>query len=804
MLEIKNIVKVYKLENFEQNALDDVSINFRKNEFVSILGPSGSGKTTLLNIIGGLDKYTSGDLIINGVSTKDYTDHDWDVYRNHKIGFVFQSYNLIPHQSVLSNVELALTLSGVSKKERKRRAMEALENVGLKEHVHKKPNQLSGGQMQRVAIARALINNPEIVLADEPSGALDTKTSIQIMDLLQEIAKDRLVIMVTHNPELAEKYSTRIINLKDGVVEGDSNPFNEKIKLHKSKNKKKNKSSMTFKTAVSLSLNNLMTKKGRTILTAFAGSIGIIGISLILALSNGIELYIQKVQEDTMSSYPLTIEKQTVDITSFMSSMTGSNTKEHTNNRIYSNNIMTDMMSMVTSQISTNNLVDFKEYIEKSDEINSLVNDIKYGYNLDINIYSSDTNKGILKINPSNILAELGMGNEMMSGYKLWTELTSNRDLLSTQYDVLAGRLPNNYNEIVLIVDENNSVSDYALYSLGLKDKKELYDLFQSTMKGEEYVTEDKEYSFNEILDLKYKLVLNSSLYQKENGVWINKETDLDYMKNLVDKSESIQIVGIIKPNEEAAISNTTGGIGYTSELQEYVIKKNNNSKIAKEQLSNKELNVLTNESFQGTESYESNLSLFGIADMKSPNVINIYPKSFEAKEQVEELISKYNESKKDEDKIQYTDYVGLLMSSVTTIVNMISYVLIAFVSISLVVSSIMIGIITYISVLERTKEIGILRSIGASKKDISRVFNAETFIIGLSSGLLGIGITFLISIPVNMLLKSLVDISSLCKLPLGGSIVLVVISILLTVFAGLIPSRIASKKDPVIALRSE
>ena len=806
MLEIKKIKKVYKLDDFEQVALNNVSINFRKSEFVSILGPSGSGKTTLLNIIGGLDKYTSGDLIINGVSTKDYKDHDWDIYRNHKIGFVFQSYNLIPHQSILSNVELALTLSGVSKKERKERAIKALESVGLKKHINKKPNQLSGGQMQRVAIARALVNNPDIVLADEPSGALDTKTSIQIMDLLKEIAKDRLVIMVTHNPELANQYSTRIINLKDGIIEGDSNPYddnNEKNKI-KQKNSKKNKSNMSFKTAVSLSLNNLMTKKGRTLLTAFAGSIGIIGISLIMALSNGIELYIDKVQEDTLTSYPLIIEKKTIDITSFMSSMAEKNSIEHTDDKIYSNNVMTDMMSMMTAKVSTNNLTDFKKYLEKNKELEPLINDIKYSYNFDLNIYSTDTSKGAIQINPSNILAEMGLSSEMMMVSNVWTELTDNKQLLKSQYDILAGRLPENYNEIVLIVDENNSVSDYALYSLGLKDKNELYNLFQSTMKGETYETKDKNYTYNEILDLNYKLVLNTSLYQKENHIWVSKQDDFDYMKKLVNSSENIKVVGIIKPNEEAAISSTTGGIGYTSKLTEYVIEKNNNSKIAKEQFSNKNINVFTNEEFRVTESYDSNISVLGIVDLDSPSAISIYPKSFEAKEEIENIISKYNDSQSEENKIQYTDYVGLLMNSVTVIVNMISYVLIAFVSISLVVSSIMIGIITYISVLERTKEIGILRSIGASKKDISRVFNAETFIIGLISGLLGIGITLLISIPVNIILKKLVDISGLCKLPIGGSIILVVISVTLTVIAGLIPSKIASKKDPVVALRSE
>ena len=804
MLEIKNIKKLYKLEGFEQLALNDVSINFRRSEFVSILGPSGSGKTTLLNIIGGLDKYTEGDLLINGISTKNYTDHDWDIYRNHKIGFVFQSYNLIPHQTILSNVELALTLSGINKKERKERAKKALESVGLIEHINKKPNQLSGGQMQRVAIARALINDPEIVLADEPSGALDTKTSIQIMNLLKEIAKDRLVIMVTHNPDLASKYSSRIINLKDGVIEGDSNPFDEEIINNKNeKEKRKRKSSMSFKTAISLSLNNLMTKKGRTLLTAFAGSIGIIGISLIMSLSNGIELYIDKVQEDTLTSYPLTIEKQTIDLTSVMTNMSEKNSETHNDDKIYSNNVMTDMMSMMTAEVSTNNLEEFKTFIENNNEIKDLINDIKYTYNLDLNIYKQN-NDNYIKVNPSNLMAELGMASEMMMSYAVWTELTSNKELLNSQYDIIAGNLPEKYNEIVLIVDENNSVSDYALYSLGFKDKKELYELFQSTLKGEMYETKDKSYTYDEILNTKYKLILNSDLYHKENGIWINKELDLEYMNKLIKNSEDVKIVGIIKPNEEAAISTTAGGIGYTSELSNYVISKNNNSKIAKEQKNNPNINILTGLEFKEMESYESNLNLFGVIDTESPNAINIYPKSFDAKEEIEKIISNYNDTKNEADKIQYTDYVGLLMSSVTTIVNMISYVLIAFVSISLVVSSIMIGIITYISVLERTKEIGILRSIGASKKDISRVFNAETFIIGLSSGIIGISITLLISIPINMLLKSIVDISNLCKLPLTGSCVLVLISILLTMIAGIIPAKIASKKDPVVALRSE
>ncbi len=804
MLEIKKITKIYKLDTFEQKALDNVSIKFRESEFVSILGPSGSGKTTLLNIIGGLDKYTSGDLIINGTSTKKYKDHDWDIYRNHKVGFVFQSYNLISHQSVLSNVELALTLSGVSRKERRERAIKALEDVGLKNHIYKKPNQLSGGQMQRVAIARALVNNPSIVLADEPSGALDTKTSLQIMELLKEIAKDKLVIMVTHNPDLAKDYSTRIINIKDGIIESDSNPYHETDE-NTSKEGDKKKASMSFKTAISLSLNNLMTKKGRTILTAFAGSIGIIGISLIMSLSNGFERYIAKVQEDTLTSYPLSIEHQTVDFSSMMSSMAENNSTHHDDqNRVYANNVMTDMMSMVTEQVTTNNLEDFKKYLDQNQELKEKVNDLKYSYNFNLTIYDPDTKKGVNKINPSNILNDMGMGNMMMGNYEIWTELTDNKELLKSQYDIIAGRLPEKYNEIILIVDENNAVNDYALYSLGLKDKEELYNLFQSTLKGEKYETEDKDFSFDEILNLEYKLVYNSSLFEKENGIWVNKENDPTFMKDVLSKSETLKVVGIIRPNEEAAIMESTGGIGYTSDLTKHIIENNNNSKIALEQLKNKEINVLTGEAFKEVESYDSNLELMGVVDLEKPSRILIYPKDFNAKEDIEKIISDYNKDKDEEDKIQYTDYVGLLMNSVTTIVNIISYVLIAFVSISLIVSSIMIGIITYISVLERTKEIGILRSIGASKKDIARVFNAETFIIGLFSGLLGILVTFLLSIPINAILKSLVDISNICKLPLGGSIILVIISVVLTVISGLIPAKVASKKDPVIALRTE
>jgi len=732
MLELKNITKIYKTGTFTQKALNKVSINFRENEFVSILGPSGSGKTTLLNIVGGLDKYDSGDLIINETSTKKYKDRDWDTYRNHRIGFIFQSYNLIPHQSVLSNVELALTLSGVSKKERKRRAIKALKEVGLSDHIHKRPNQLSGGQMQRVAIARALINNPDILLADEPTGALDSETSVQIMNLLKKISKDKLVIMVTHNPDLAKEYSNRIISLKDGEVTNDTNPYDGKEKIDFKKGKTK-KTSMSFFTALSLSLNNLMTKKGRTLLTAFAGSIGIIGIALILSLSNGVNNYIAKIQEDTLTSYPLMIEKNTVDTATLMTSFMGEGSgEEHDLDAIYSNNIMTDMISTMYGGITTNNLVEFKKYIENSKELKKYTNDIKYTYNLNLQIYTKDS----LKVNPSNMMSMFNptvSNNEtnMSSGVQIFNELTTNTKLLNSQYEVIKGKMPENYDEMVLIVDENNEIVDYVLYAIGIKDQKEIQETMMNMMQGKEIKEfEQTKYSYDDILNTNYKLVLNSDYYKKENGVWIDKSNDLLYVSELVNNGLDLNIVGIIKPKEGSNIS-VTNGVGYTKELTEYVINQINDSEVVKEQQENKDINIFTNKSFTGLESLENNLSNMGVVQIEDPYAINIYPKDFESKDKIEEIIKEYNNSKieegKEEDKIEYTDYVGILMSSVTTIVDVIGYVLIAFVSISLVVSSIMIGIITYISVLERTKEIGILRSIGASKKDISRVFNAET-----------------------------------------------------------------------------
>ena len=803
MLEIKKITKIYKTGDFTQKALNNVSINFRENEFVSILGQSGSGKTTLLNIIGGLDKYTSGDLIINEVSTKKYKDKDWDSYRNHRIGFVFQSYNLIPHQSVLSNVEIALTLSGVSKKERKKRAIKALKEVGLSDHIYKRPNQMSGGQMQRVAIARALINNPDILLADEPTGALDSETSVQIMNLLKNISKDKLVIMVTHNPDLANQYSNRIINLKDGEVIDDSNPYDGKDVVEQKKGKTK-KTSMSFMTALSLSLNNLMTKKGRTFLTAFAGSIGIIGIALILSLSNGVDKYIEKVQEDALTSYPLMLEKTTIDTTTMMTSMMGTNKlEEHKLDKVYSNNIMTDMITTMYSGVTTNNLKDFKKYLENYKGLDEYANDIKYSYNLNLQIYTKDG----LQVNPSNMMNMFSMSNDteaMSMGINIFNELSTNKNLLNSQYDIVEGRMPEKYNEMVLIVDKNNEISDFALYSIGLKDQKEIQETMMNMMSGKEIKEfENTVYSYDDILSKEYKLVLNTDYFEKENGIWKDKSNDLKYIKEIAKKGIDLKIVGIIRPSEDSNIS-VTNGVGYTKELTEYVINKINDSKIVKEQKNNKEINVFTNSKFEALESYEMNLSKMGVVDLEDPMMINIFPKNFESKDKLEEIITEYNDSVKEEDKIEYTDYVGILMGSVTTIVDVIGYVLIAFVSISLIVSSIMIGIITYISVLERTKEIGILRAIGASKKDISRVFNAETFIVGITAGLIGVIITSILNIFINIIIKNVSGIVVNASLPIVAAIILVIISVILTVIAGLIPSRVASKKDPVIALRTE
>lgn len=858
MLELKKITKLYPSG---VEALKGIDIKFRKSEFVSILGQSGCGKTTLLNIIGGLDRYTSGDLIINGKSTKEFKDKEWDAYRNYSIGFVFQSYNLIPHQSVLANVELALTLSGVSKSERKKKAIKALEDVGLKEQINKRPSELSGGQMQRVAIARALVNDPDIILADEPTGALDTKTSVQIMEILKQISKNKLIIMVTHNPELAEKYSSRIIKVLDGVVTDDSNPYDgEKEEKLSAKN---GKTSMSFFTALSLSLNNLMTKKGRTLLTSFAGSIGIIGIALILSLSNGVQSYINKVEEDTLSSYPITIQESSIDISGMLENLMGQNgeeEKEYDANKVYSQNVMTDMMSSVSAKVQSNNLEELKKYIENENTtIKENATAVQYGYDLQLNIYNPNTENGIIQVNPSTVMEKLGMkGNsentqmsQMMSysGTDVWTELIDNQNLLNTQYDLIAGKWSENYNEVMLIVGEDNKVSDYTLYALGLLDQDEIEEKMKKIMNGEEVEeNEISEYTFDEILDMKFKLFLNTDYYKKENNIWVDKSADEEYMKEKINNSEDLKIVGIIRRNEESVTSEEISGvIAYRSDLIKHLANEINETEIVKEQKNNTEKNVFTGMEFQEKSSnttfdyanlsneqksyiatlsseelaklmqnyaenagvsYEDNLKTLGSVDLDIPTSINIYPKDFDSKEIITQEIENYNnkqkEDGKEENEITYTDLVGIMMNSVSTIINVISYVLIAFVSISLIVSSIMIGIITYISVLERTKEIGILRAIGASKKDISRVFNAETFIVGLVAGLLGIGITLLLCIPINIIIKQMVGISNIALLPVGGGVALIIISMVLTVIAGLIPAKFAAKKDPVEALRSE
>ena len=895
MLELNDIKKDYVSGSTTVSALKGINLRFRDCEFVSILGQSGCGKTTMLNIIGGLDKYTSGDLKINGVSTKNYKDRDWDFYRNNSIGFVFQSYNLIPHQTVLSNVELALTLSGVSKAERKKRAIEALEKVGLGEQIHKKPNQMSGGQMQRVAIARALVNNPDILLADEPTGALDTETSVQIMELLKEISKDRLIIMVTHNPELAKDYSTRIVRLLDGVITDDSNPYSledmeadirtkedAKVKASEKKTEKsgkKQKTSMSFFTALSLSFNNLMTKKTRTILTAFAGSIGIIGIAMILSISNGIQLYIDRVQRDTLSSYPITLQAESIDISSMVSSMTGnSDSEEHEDKtKIYSNDIMGDMINTMVKEVKSNNLSEFKKYIENGgSDIKSYVSDIQYSYDVPLNIYMKDTSKGVEQLNPSTMFDSIygegatstssamssGMGMGMFSNSSVWNQLLGNQQVLDEQYDVLAGHWPENYNEVVLVADKNNEVDDYTLYSLGLKDPEEVRTLFKKMMVGESYETEkDTSYTFDEILDTEFKLVMPTDMYKYNDvtGTWDDYSKDDKYMTNVVNNGTDIKVCGIIRPNDDAVSTSLSSGIGYTAKLTEYIIEQVKNSEIAKAQLADTSVDVFTGVPFDNDRNTEitmddvnaymatlspeesaqmqamtsgmsddqilqlfsaslkarttdatldSNKSKLGITDLDTPSQIDIYATDFDSKEKVQNIIKDYNKLQQDDGKeenvINYTDYVGIMMSSVSTIINAISYVLIAFVAISLIVSSIMIGIITYISVLERTKEIGVLRSIGASKKDVSRIFNAETLIEGFVSGALGIVVTLLLCIPANALIKHLTDISNVAQLPVAGGVILIIISMFLTFIAGLIPAKLAAKKDPVVALRSE
>jgi putative ABC transport system permease protein len=918
MLTLKNITKTYVSGDEKVEALRGVDLEFRDSEFVSILGQSGCGKTTMLNIIGGLDRYTSGDLLINGKSTKRFTDTDWDVYRNHSIGFIFQSYNLIPHQTVLSNVELALTLSGVSKKERKARAQEALKQVGLENQMYKKPSQMSGGQMQRVAIARALINDPDILLADEPTGALDTETSVQIMELLKEISKDKLIIMVTHNPDLAEEYSNRIIRCLDGEVIGDTNPFEpteedyqNEVAFAEREESKGSKTSMSFASAFSLSINNLKTKKARTFLTAFAGSIGIIGIALVLALSNGIQGYIDKVQEDMLLSYPMSVEKQTMDISSIMTSMTGLGMEamqgiDVEEDTVYVNEAFMQMVNAFISQASSNNLKNFKTYIEDNkSEFDKYCNDVQYKYSTDLNIYRADTENGVVQVNPSTMMESMSMGADMeamtsmagsMAQMSVWIELIGDDKLMESQYDVIAGKLPESKEEVVLIVDANHQINELVVYGLGIKDQEELSKHIMSALaNGEELESAGvSKYSYDDILNMEFKVVNTGDYYtkNKKTGLWEdNRENDY-FVKNLVEDGLTLKIVGILRPDEDNTLSIGTGGIGYRTDLMDYVVAENAKTEVVKAQLSDTSTDVITGLEFSNltvndfdlkdvdlskidfnyldiqpflsmVEQMEIDMSqvdmtnmmaMFGFDDMSnlqkklmegflteeqvlalkqayvdtmaannslsatleilgystsdSPSAIYFYPRSFESKEKLNELINYYNDKVTadghDEYAVKCTDLIGVLMSSITTIIDIVTYVLVAFVAISLVVSSIMIGIITYISVLERTKEIGILRSIGASKKDIARVFNAETTVIGLGAGIIGIGTTLFLQLPINLVLNEVLHIPASAALPFVGGFALVIISVTLTLVAGLFPSRIAANKDPVEALRTE
>ena len=907
MLELVNIKKTYGKDDYAVEALKGVSIKFRESEFVSILGQSGCGKTTLLNIVGGLDQYTSGDLIINGVSTKNFKDSDWDTYRNHSIGFIFQSYNLIPHQTVLANVELALTLSGISKNERRKRAVQALDKVGLRTQLHKRPNQLSGGQMQRVAIARALINNPDILLADEPTGALDSETSVQVMELLKEIAKDRLVVMVTHNPELAEEYSTRIINLRDGNLVGDSNPYDgemteeEAQKVDGKRNTKKKKASMSFMTAMTLSFNNLMTKKGRTFLTSFAGSIGIIGIALILAVSTGVNSYIKSIEESTMSSYPLQIQQNTMNPTSIMSSLMQSATssnKDRDPNKIYSSQIMVQMMSMMTESVATNNLEKFKDFLDTNPEVWEYCTDIKYSYSANLNTYllqedgtyinsSQGMNQMYSSMGVSGISKEMMNATASMMGgmgsVTGWTELIGSTETIMKDYELVDGKYPEKTNEIVLIVDENNQISDYTLYVLGIRDFTEVKEYMENAIKahlnGTEntYVIPTVDYTFEEIYNFKFKVLLDSDHYILEKGLIRKLDTSNESDKAILDKrieeAMDLKIVGIVRPADDSMNMTNIGTIGYMSHLMDDVIAKVNKSDVVKAQLNDKEVDLFTGIRFDSkgytiedfpamkdmvdkfssfdtsfildmllgyvdnpifaeivqtyiptdaasfanmildymnkdkitSNTYSGNLKALGYIDVQNPSSISIYPKDFESKEKINHLIAEYNSHQADDDRIVYTDTVALLMSSVTTIVDAISYVLIAFVAISLVVSSIMIGIITYISVLERTKEIGILRAIGASKRDVGRVFNAETLFVGLVAGIIGIVCSLGLIVVINIVLYHFTGLSTLkAVLEPAPAFILIAISMGLTLVAGLFPSKTASNKDPVIALRSE
>ena len=841
MLQLQHISKVYHTGDQEFHALKDISIRFRENEFVSILGQSGSGKTTLLNIIGGLDQYTSGDLLIQGKSTKQFKDRDWDSYRNHTIGFVFQSYNLIGHQTALSNVEIAMTLSGVSKAERKKRAIEVLERVGLKDHLYKKPSQMSGGQMQRIAIARALVNDPKVVLADEPTGALDSETSVQIMDLLKDIAKERLVIIVTHNPKLAQKYSTRIVQVLDGNILSDSNPC-EPTEETKQVDIQFTKTKMSFITALVLSFNNLLTKKGRTLLTAFAGSIGIIGIALILALSNGVSDYVKKVQEDTLVSLPLTISEQNQ--SNLLATSPDLSEKPYKDN--HELGINTILTNLLKKQIGKNDLASFKTYLEEhTSKVESLTKDIRYRYNLQPFIYASDTSNGPKSILPSTLADEVETANQTMKGYlqnlNYWSELSSDSSMLESKYDVLEGRFPQDKSELVLIVDENNQISDLLLYSLRIKDPSELND----TKKLDELSSQT--YQYSDFIGKTFKAVVNTNRFVKENNLWVNKIDNASYMKTQIENGIELKIVGVLRQKDgtSSSVNAPSGGIAYTSTLIDYTSEYIQNSDIVKEQESNQNLNVFTGKEFakdpkpfssenlteeekiqlakmtpeeqaqyvqqyndNSASTYEENLAKMGVINKSKPAAIELYTSSFQQKQDLKEFINAYNTAKKEageDDKVlAYSDDIQSIMSSITTLVGVVTTVLVGFVAISLIVSSIMISIITYISVLERTKEIGILRAMGASKKDIRRIFTAETAIEGLISGVLGITITFLATFPINAIVAKMTNVGNVAQLPIEVALILIGISIVLTMLAGLIPSRIAAKKDPVESLRSE
>ncbi len=830
MLSLKNITKTYQTANFKQYALKGIDLVFRDNEFVSILGPSGSGKTTLLNIIGGLDTATSGSIEIDGQSVDHFTDRDWDAYRNHKVGFIFQSYNLISHQSIVENVELALTLSGVSKEGRRERAIKALEDVGLGDHIDKRPAQLSGGQMQRVAIARALINDPEILLADEPTGALDEKTSEQIMNLLEEIATDRLVIMVTHNPEIAEHYSDRIIQLRDGSIISDSNPYDPSTNDTQAKLELK-RTSMSFFTALQLSFRNLMSKKGRTILTGFAGSIGIIGIALILSLSTGVQNYIDQVQEDILVAYPLQINETTYDLSNF-TDQRENNDADKDPNLIYGDGSLSVASNMDTL---SNNLTDFKAYIDENDAIfQEHTNAIHYQYPIDLQIYRQ-SEEDILQVNPSLVPDKIGVGEarKRFIDMDAFSQLIEETDFLTNHYELLGGRLPENHNELLLQVNARGEIEDSLLYSIGLRDQDELESESDTS-------DEISQYTVDDLLNLSFTILPNHLFFEEVDDVWIDRSDDEDYVKEIIDQGETLQVVGVIQTDTETE----SASLLYSSELVEHIAQQNENSPIAKQQLENPDINVFTGRAFgEEVESvetssednasetppenarpemtpeqqealiaqytlqdmtYEDALNKIGVVNEEQPESIDFYAKNFEEKNALKDAIQDYNDQVDDEDAIHYTDEVALIMDSVTSIISMITYVLIGFVAISLIVSSIMIGIITYISVIERTKEIGILRSVGASKGDIARVFNAETIIEGLLSGVIGIGAAWLIGKGIDMIVYRLTGVASITMLTPLTAISLILLSVILTFIAGLIPSRMAANQNPIEALRSE